>query len=351
MPNEAGEIENLLKKIDQDTERIKYLETRIEFEKKAKKELERRLLALEELQAKSTYQKSRILKERDCMVREMSVEIDNISARLKNSVSENVDWKRRYKKLEKIYEELEVDFFRLKSQLERRSKELGDKETEVRQIREVVDLYQNLQKDVKMKERWSRQEKDLIHLRALEISTHYQKLKEDILFSQGKLKKMILRNSRVFIDKPAKLGRAEREQLEHKILGLTRDNLYLKKELLHVLQQIIERNSRELGEQDKAKDAIFQDASREDMVLKGSILSFSNNNINEMSSEKINSKHKIQSPGRTKVSERHDEMQRSAVINVQRFEKIQALYKENAPMYPVSLQVSKNRSKTDQTPF
>lgn len=346
MPNEAGEIDKLLRKIDQDTERIKYLETRIEIEKKSKKELERRLMILEELQAKSSYQKSRILRERDSMVREMSVEIDNISARLKNSVNENVDWKRRYLKLEKIYEELEGDFFRVKSQLESRTKELGEKETELKQIREVMEMYQNLKKDVQIKEHWEKQEKSLIHLRAQEISAHYTKLKEDILYSQGKLKKMIFRNSRILIDTPAKLVRGERERLEQKILSLTKDNLYLKKELLNVLQQIIERNSRELGEQaTPEKDGIFQNVSKEGAFLKGSILSFSNNNIGEMSFEKDNWKQKIPSPERTKVSERNEELQRSAVINAKKFQKIQALYKESVPLHPVSLHISKNKSE------
>lgn len=347
MTNEAGEIEKLLRKIDEDTERIKYLETCIDFERKAKQEAERRLQVLEGLRAKSSYQQSRILKERDVVVREMSVELDNISTRLKNSVNENVDWKRRYQKLERIYEELEGDFFKLKGRHEKLQRELSEKKIELRHTREVTDLYQNLKKDVQLRERWTKQEKNLIHMKAREISAHYRKLREDIEFSQGKLRKMIVRNSRVMLDAPGpqRPASAERGLLEQKVLALTKDNLYLKKELLHVLSEIIKRNSKEIGAAGAEKDELSAEASREDLFLKGSILSFSNNNIHETSFEPPGSKKKLPSPGPTKISERQEELQRSAVINVKKFRKIQAMYHQNAPLQPLSLHVSKARGK------
>jgi chromosome segregation ATPase len=341
MPNDADEIEKLLKKIDKDTERIKYLETMIEFEQKSKKALERRLLVLEELQAKSSYQQSRMLRERDSMVREMSVEIDTISTRLKNSVNENVDWKKRYKKLEKIYEELEIDFSKLKKRYEDLHGEMGQKKGELKEIQEVMDLYQNLKKDVKMKERWEQQEKNLIQTKAKEISTHYLKLKEDLKFSQDKLKKMIIRNSRVPLETGSRYSKMDRDVLEQKVFILTKDNLYLKTELLGLLKQIM-ANSPENKEEIRKLDlkSEFPDPIKDETNLKGSILSFSNNNINEMSLDRVNSKKKIISP------EKPPNLQGSAVINIKKFRLIQSK-KYPLPKYPASLQISQNKRKTN----
>lgn len=341
MPNDANEIEKLLNKIDKDTERIKYLETMIEFEQKSKKALERRLQVLEELQAKSSYQQSRMLRERDTMVREMSVEIDTISTRLKNSVNENVDWKKRYKKLERIYEELEIDFSKLKKRHEDLVKEEGKKKGELKDIHEVMGLYQNLKKDVKMKERWEQQEKNLIQMKAKEISSHYLKLKEDLKFSQDKLKKMIIRNSRVPLENESRYSKMDRDVLEQKVFILTKDNLYLKTELLGLLKQIMANSPNELEKQEIQKlesKTEFQEQMKDETNLNGSILSFSNNNINEISLDKLNSKNKIISP------ETVPNLQGSAVINIKRFRLIQSK-KYPLPNYPASLQISQNKRK------
>ena len=343
MNSNPSEIERLLEKIDQDTERIKYLETMIDFEQKAKKGLEKKLMVLEELQAKSSYQQSRMLRERDSMVREMSSEIDTISTRLKNSVNENIDWKKRYKKLEKMYEELEGDFFKLKTKCESLEKQKEKKKQELKQIRDVMDLYQNLKKDVQIKERWNKQEKNLICFKAQEISTHYKKLKEDIIQSQEKLKKMIIKNSRLPADShDAKFMKEDRGFLEQKVIMLSKDNLYLKKELLRIIRQLINKDGdTRAGTPLEDKDP-GANASKEEINLKGSILSFSNNNINDISMERANSKTKFVSPERGKM----DEFQGSAVINVKRFKLIQSI-KQTVPSYPTSLQISRNKSKAN----
>jgi chromosome segregation ATPase len=347
MSNDADEIEKLLKKIDKDTERIKYLETLIEFEQKSKQALERRLLVLEELQAKSSYQQSRMLRERDSMVREMSVEIDTISTRLKNSVNENVDWKKRYKKLEKIYEELEIDFANLKKSHENIQKQVSQKKIEIKQIGDVMELYKNLKKDVQMKERWNQQEKNLIQLKAKEISSNYSRLKEDLEYSQDKLKKMIMRNSRVPLEIPnKKLQKTEREMLEQKIFMLTKDNLYLKKELLSLIKKITSKSTLDLNKDNASKEKVkgFQDVMKDETNLNGSILSFSNNNINEnLSLDRINSKSKFMASPDQNMKQ-NDEIQGSAVINIKKFRLIQSK-KYPVPKQSASLQVSHNKSK------
>ena len=218
-----------------------------------------------------------------------------------------------------------------------------------------MDLYKNLKKDVQLKERWNKQEKILISNKAKEISSYYQKLKLDMMHSEDKLKKMIIKNSRVPIEKDdkSKLSKSQQEHFENKIFYLTKDNLYLKKELLRILNQIMGEDLKDLKSDiiSPEKEGIIPNISKEGINLKGSILSFSNNNINDMSLEKIDLKNKIISPEIKKViAKNQDDMQGSAVINIKRF-KILKTMKQNIPRNPKSLQVSKVKSIFNQILF
>ena len=353
MQIDPEEIEQLLHRIDQDTQRIKQLEGQIEMEQSAKQQLEKRLLALEEQQAKSSFQQSRMLRERDSVVREMSVEIDSISARLKNRVIENTDWKKKYRKLEQMYEELEVDFFQLKERCEDLSQKLEEKDQELKQIRDIMSLYQQLKKDVKLQEKWKQQEHNLITFKANEISKYYQKLKQNLVNDHKKFKQMIVKSMQVpitntsYVNSVTKSEKNDRGMLEQKVVMLSKDNLYLKKELLRVLAYMmnkeaidtrantqVDEKSNEKKNHKKEIDQIIK--PDDDIDLKGSILSFSNNKFNDISNPS-----KIESPEETNFLLAQDKLQGSSVINFQKFQTVNT--KPCFPAQPMSLQVSRNR--------
>lgn len=344
------EIEQLLQKIDEDTERIKYLETMIDFEQSSKRGLEQRLQTLEEQKSKSSYQQSRMLRERDNVVREMSVEIDTISARLKASTKERTNWKQKYAKLEQMYEELEGDFFKLKSKCEEQTKHLEKKEQELRQIHEVVGMYDDLKRDIQMKEKSKEHEKNLISFKAREISDYYQKLKADLINDQNKLKKMLIKSSRIPLDMSnSKSNKEESSLLKQRLVMLGKENLLLKKELMKILKHMMKQEKYEKEESNKnykkaeknQKDVeIVRQTNKEEANLKGSILSFSNNMFTDNSFVKESSKKKIISPDKRRPSLNQDKLQGSHVINIRKF---QAFKPEN-PTYPKSLHVSQNKS-------
>ena len=320
MQNNQEEIQNLLHKIDQDTQTIERLQEILNFEQTSKKDLERRLQILEKERTQSSFEQTQILRERDIVVRDLSIELENTSQQLKTSVNENTDLKKKYRKFEQMYHELEEDFFKLKSKYEEIIKQVKDKDKELSQIQDVVEMYQSLKKDINLKRESKIEEEFNLYLQADKISNYYHKLKKDLEKDQQMFKKMLLKTSQYSLDLSyLKSEGANKDSMELKLIVLSQDNLLLKTEMLKLLKHMMRKEENQKTSHTAVKS--FQEANKNQITtnnLKGSILSFSNNAFQDSTTEKFQSK-RNNSFLHQKSGKTTQKLKRSSIINFEKF--------------------------------
>lgn len=270
------EINILLKKIDSDSKKLVYLENKIEQQNKEKDLLEKRIKMLEDFRDKSNQQQSRILRERDGIVREMSVEIDSISNKLQNELSENISWKKKYIKLERLYEELEIDFFNLKDKFDKTDKIDKNNMIEKKEFNEVLEMYEKTKKEnLKLMQNNKNQNK-MIMTKGSQIIKQYNQIKKGLNTSQQEVKIAIAESFRSHKLKSELLSKPVKQQYEDIIIDLIQKNLDIKKLFINVIKTCKSKHLKNKNERKKILNI------NENNPLKGSILSFSNNLIDDI---------------------------------------------------------------------
>lgn len=269
------EINILLTKIESDSKKIHYLQTVIERDKADKEMLEKRIKMLEQFREKSNQQQSRILRERDGIVREMSVEIDSISYKLKTEVIENSTWKKKYIKLERAYEELEIEYSRLKDKYDKIKITDTNNSVSKKQFDELLDMYEKIKIQNNQLMEYKKNQSLLIKKKGTQIIEQYNQIKKSLNSSQQEMKIALAQSFRSYRNKSELFSKPIKENYEDIILDLTQKNLHLKKTITNVIKTCMKRH---LKKEIKNNVDLQND---ENNILKGSILSFSNNLVDD----------------------------------------------------------------------
>lgn len=269
------EINILLAKIESDSKKIDYLQAVIERNKVDKELLEKQIKMFEDLRDKSNKQQSRLLRERDGIVREMSVEIDSISYKLKTEVIQNSSWKKKYIKLEKAYEELEIDFIKLKDKFDKIEKIETHNFVSRNQFEELLEMYEKIKAEKNQLIEYKKNQSKLIKIKGTKIIEQYNQIKKSLNSSEYEIKIALAQSFRSQKNKSELFSQPIKENYENIILDLTKKNLHLKKTLTNIIKTCMERHLKT-----KHKEKVNSKMD-ENNFLKGSILSFSNNLIDD----------------------------------------------------------------------
>lgn len=242
MSADRGDIEDLLAKIDKDTQEIHYLKRMLEFEKNNNEKLESKIKAYEKSAAQREHSQSRMLIHQESLVRDMGRELDSISAQLKSRYEEKIDWEKRYNKLKLEFEELAVyletqeeDMLTMNQRLEEQKAELDKYRAKGEQLLELTRLYDNLKRRF-MEDGQQRELADTqVSKKARKIWGHYQNLRTNLAKSESFLKKELSKSQDIVVSyKRRKVG------LHREIEQVWSENLFLKQDILSGLKSILD---------------------------------------------------------------------------------------------------------------
>lgn len=238
------EINRLLTKIDVDSEKLQLLENELKEEREKSEKLSKELENLKENKVRQSRQKTKILRERDDIVRDMSTELNTISARLKSTVHEKSNWHRKLEDSQSVVGQLHERISRLEIGLKNKDKLLIDKQKKIESIEGVIELYEQLKLQSKNEDWKMNRDRKVISDKAQKLLTCYQDVQKGLFKSEIILKKKF-KNSLLISsgDTASKNSRfkcsckSSPHNFQRRLNLLRTENSFLKRKVIKLLNQ------------------------------------------------------------------------------------------------------------------
>jgi hypothetical protein len=245
----TDEINLLLAKIDEYSIEVTNLKTELESEKKVRSRLERRLEMIEQNKLLQTKQQTRIMREQEKTVRDLSCELDHVSKKLKSTVQAKFSWEDKVEELKTKLQNKHQEFIELKEELNRTNIKLKKQEEELRDAQTIVELYEQLKLQSRTEEHRINQERKSIYNRAKEIYKSYRNIHNEISKSQIKLKENLSKSAvlpfnqqkEIMETKMSEKKEIDQEKrlktIDKRINIFKTENAFLKKKIINLLNQ------------------------------------------------------------------------------------------------------------------
>ena len=236
----TDEITNLLSQIDKFNKEATNLRAELESERKTRLRLEHRLETIAQNKLRQTRQQTRIMRQQDEVVRDLSCELDQVTQQLKLSKSAKFSWKDKVKELETKLEESQADTRKVRKELKKARETLKRQKTELEDAQTIVELYEQLKVQSRTEEvRLGRERKSFLDT-AQQIYKSYRNVQAEMTKSEAKMKEK-LSKSAVFPVKKEEISKREegkREKvLEKRVNVFKTENAFLKKKVIGLLNQ------------------------------------------------------------------------------------------------------------------
>lgn len=244
----TDEINLLLGKIDEYSQRASQLQTELSAEKKSRARLASRLEMIEKNKLSRTRQQTRIMRQQEEVVRDLSCELDQVSRKLKRSVQVGSSWEDKFKDLEERLREKERALADLRRRLAASEDRLRLLAAELREAQTIVELYEQLKLQSRNEEIRKERKHKTLYKKAEEIIKSYRDIHNEISRSEIKFKESLSKSAVL----PAKLrsedggakkaGEEEdlarqKKLLEKRINIFKTENFFLKRKVLNLLNQ------------------------------------------------------------------------------------------------------------------
>ena len=245
----ADEINSLLTKIDEYENQITTLKTELEAEKKIRSRLECRLEMIEKNKLLHTKQQTRIMREQEKTVRDLSCELDHVAKKLKKSVKETFSWEDKVGVLKKKLQDKQQEYIDLNEVFKKHKIKFKKQTEELRDAQTIVELYEQLKLQSRTEELRLHQERKSVYNRAKEIYKSYRDVQNQISRSQIKLKENLSKSAVLPLnfekEKVDTQIHAKKESgLEKKLKNVEKrlnifktENAFLKKKIINLLNQ------------------------------------------------------------------------------------------------------------------
>lgn len=241
--NLQNEILELLSKIDELNENNSYLKDELNQEKEKNINLEKELNIFKQKQMKASKQRTRILRERDEIVRDISCELDTVSAKLNSEIKEKGLFEMKMKDRVAEIEVLEAQNRQIKSELKKKDKEILKLKDEITQFQEMKEIFEQMKLEIKADSWKKKLNTKKINEKMKKIHEDYLQLKNDLNKSKDELKtkfkESVLMNSsndkKNFKNCNCQKDIIDIEKPRMKLLKT--ENIYLKKKVIKLLNQ------------------------------------------------------------------------------------------------------------------
>jgi chromosome segregation ATPase len=245
----TDEINLLLTKIDEYESEITTLKTELESEKKIRNRLESRLEMIEKNKLLQTKQQTRIMREQEKAVRDLSCELDHVSKKLKKSVKKTFSWEDKVEVLKTKLQNKEQEYIDLENELKRTKTKMKKQEEELRDAQTIVELYEQLKLQSRTEEMRLHQERKSVYNRAKEIYKSYRDIQNEISRSEIKLKENLSKSAVLPLNLDKEIVETKREGkkeihldkkakiIEKKLNIFKTENAFLKKKIINLLNQ------------------------------------------------------------------------------------------------------------------
>lgn len=222
-PSHTDEINLLLEQIDKYSLEVSNLKAELESEKKVRARLELRLEMIERNKLQQTRQQTRIMRQQEEAVRDLSCELDHMSRKLQKSVKVGFSWEDRVKDLEDRLEGKGRQVTELKGKLKKSEEDLKKQADELRDAKTIVELYDQLKLQSRTDEMLRVQRKKTIYKKAQEIYLSYQNIQNMMHKNDLQLKEKLSKSAVVPVN-------FDLNQVEKKISGTEKNSQNDKKQ-------------------------------------------------------------------------------------------------------------------------
>ena len=208
----TDEINNLLNKIDKYSLQVTNLQAELESERKRRTRLEHRLETIAKNKLRQTRQQTRIMRQQEEVVRDLSCELDQVSKKLKKSVKATFSWEDKAKELEQDLEKKHREILEITKDLENTNEIIKQQKKELEDAQTIVELYEQLKVQSRTEEVRLGRERKNFYNQAKQIYKSYREIQNDISRSEVKLKEKLSKSS-VF---PLKMWEDEKKEKKMK---------------------------------------------------------------------------------------------------------------------------------------
>lgn len=199
-----------------------------------------------------TRQQTRIMRQQEEVVRDLSCELDQVSRKLRKSKITSGSWEEKVKALEDKLQEKEKQLRKLKNKLRDSQEKLKKQASELRDAQTIVELYKQLKMQSRNEEIRQLREKKSIYDKAKEIYKSYRNIQNEITRSEIKLKENLSKSAVLPMDLGSEAGQRKMSTsrtndengnekrtkiLEKRINIYKIENMFLKKKIISLLNQ------------------------------------------------------------------------------------------------------------------
>lgn len=238
--NLQTEILKLLDKIDQLTTSNSNLQEELDEARLLNEKIGEELRHLKQNQMKASKQRTRILRERDEIVRDISCELDTMSANLNSKIKEKSQFEMKYKDKVAEVEVLEAQLREIKSDLKNKDKIISNQRQELNQYEEMKEIYEQMKLEMKA-EVWKKKlTNKKINAQIQQIHKNYFEMNNQLNKSQQELKSKLKESFIVSSSFEKKNCSCHKQKIdiENSRMKLYKtENIFLKKKVIKLLNR------------------------------------------------------------------------------------------------------------------
>lgn len=238
------ELNHLLQKLDLHCKKNEILKDELLKERRISEQLKSRNQILMERDEKASTQRTRILKERDDVVKHISQELSNTIYQLKLESDERKNFEVRYTKKLEENENLEKEIRLMTELIEAKNNLIEEQNNKLKQFDQISETFEHIKYE-KEAEKWKKEiEKKKLNKQISKIKESYQKIQNDLKKSESEIKskfrQSLLISSTHSAPKPPIKPHFKEKNLDFfksRIKLLKMENNFLKKKIINYLNQ------------------------------------------------------------------------------------------------------------------